>query len=337
MRIGIIAAVAALSFAASAGAQSPAKVKFTLDWKFEGQTSFMWLGLERGYFQKEGLEMQVDAGAGSATAIQRIHTGAYDAGLGDISALIEYFGNNPGETRQQMVYLQYDEAPIAYYALKKSGLKSISDLAGKRVTGAPFEISRKMFAVFAAAAKIPADSVHWVTLDPSLRATAVIKGDADVCGGFMNIPLEFEQRGVKRDELTEMRVSDIGVRIYGNGVFVSSKMIQENPKAVAGLVRALNRSFKEGLADPVAAVKALKAREPLAEESIEVQRFRLLFPAILTPRVKSGGLGSVDKAVLAKQIDYVASTVKLKSVPTADALYNDSFLPPQAERMPLGK
>ena len=326
-----------VSFLAGGSALAQTKVKFTLDWKFEGQTSFMWLGLERGYFQKEGLDVQVDAGAGSASAIQRIHTGAYDAGLGDISALIEYYGNNPGQTKVQMVYLQYDEAPIAYYALKKTGLKTMSDLAGKRITGAPFEVSRKMFSIFAAAAKIAPDSVQWVTVDPSLRSTAVIKGDADVCGGFMNIPLEFEQRGISRDQLTELRVSDVGVRIYGNAVLVSTKMIEENPKAVAGLIRAINRSFREALADPVAAVKALKAREPLADEKVELQRFQLLFPAILTPRVKSAGLGNVDKAVLAKQIEYVVATAKPKTTPGADAMYVDKFLPPQAERMPLAK
>src|SRR5690349_12277594 len=97
-----LAIAVVVSLLACGPALAQTKVKFTLDWKFEGQTSFMWLGLERGYFQKEGLDVQVDAGAGSATAIQRIHTGAYDAGLGDISALIEYYGNNPGQTKVQM-------------------------------------------------------------------------------------------------------------------------------------------------------------------------------------------------------------------------------------------
>ncbi|HYL24738.1 MAG TPA: ABC transporter substrate-binding protein [Burkholderiales bacterium] len=325
--------VVLLALAQSAAAQT--KIKFTLDWKFEGQTSFMWLGLERGYFQKEGLDVQVDAGNGSTAAIQRIHTGAYDAGLGDTSALIEYYGNNPGQTRLQMVYLQYDEAPIAYYALKKSGAKSIADLAGKSIAAAPFEVTRKMFPIFAHAAKIDPASVRWVSVDPSLRTNAVIQGEAFACGGFMNIPLEFEARGVKRDEIVQMRVADVGVRVYGNGVLVSSKLIAENPKAVAALVRALNRSFRDGLADPDVSVQALKRREPLAEEKTERERFTLLMPAILTARVKQNGLGAVDLPTLARQIDYVAESVQLKTKPKAQELFNASFLPPQAERLPL--
>src|SRR5207245_11727704 len=72
-----------LALAQAAGAQT--KIKMTLDWRFEGQTSFMWLGLARGYFQQEGLDVQVDAGSGSTAAIQRIDPRASDLALGSHS------------------------------------------------------------------------------------------------------------------------------------------------------------------------------------------------------------------------------------------------------------
>jgi len=331
MKLVILAVLLALSNAVHA----QTKIKLTLDWRFEGQTSFMWLGLARGYFQKEGLDVQVDAGVGSTAAIQRIHTGAYDMGLGDMSALIEYYGNNPGQTRLQMVYLQYDEAPLAYYALKKSGAKTIADLAGKSVAGQPFEVTRKMFPVFARAAKIDPNSIKWVTVDGQLRTNAVIKDDAFACGGFLTVPLEFEARGVRREDIVELKVSDVGVRVYGNGLMVSNELITKNPKAVEGFVRAMNRSFREMLAESDASIKALNARDPLTEYKIEMERLNLLRPAIVTARTRVTGFGYVDKVTVENQIEYVNSSVQIKSKPTVDAIFNSSFLPALPERLPL--
>ena len=328
---------ALLGFAGLAQAQAPTKIKLTLDWRFDASTSYMWLGLARGYFQQEGLDVQVDAGVGSAAAMQRIHTGAYDMGLGDMSALIEYFGNFPGQTRLQMVYVHYDEAPLAYYALKKTGIRSISDLAGKSITGQPFEATRKLFPVIAKAAKIDPNSVKWMTIDVKMRTNAVLRGDADVCGGFIqSVPFEFEERGVRRDDYVEMKVSDL-LRLYGNGLVVSNKLISENPKAVAGFVRAMNRAFRESLAEPEASVKALKAPDGLVDERIEIQRYMLLMPAVVTERTRKNGFGAIDKRTLEDQVDFVASAIALKSRPTVDMVFNPSFLPPQAERMPLNK
>ena len=45
-------------FAVEAGAQT--KIRFTLDWVFEGQTSFMHMANYKGWFKEEGLEVQVD-------------------------------------------------------------------------------------------------------------------------------------------------------------------------------------------------------------------------------------------------------------------------------------
>jgi hypothetical protein len=37
---------------------------------------------------------------------------------------------------------------------------------------------------------------------------------------------------------------------------------------------------------------------------------------------------------LTNQIEYVASSVQLKAKPTAEQIFNASFLPPLAERLP---
>ena len=53
---------------------------------------------------------------------------------------------------------------------------------------------------------------------------------------------------------------------------VSQKLIKEKPKAVAGLVLALNRAFIEVAADPDAATDLMFKQEPLLNAKLEKQR-----------------------------------------------------------------
>ena len=116
-----------------ASAQTP--IKFTLDWVFQGPTSPFLVALEKGYYKAEGLDVTMDPGQGSAGAVQRVATGAYQIGFADVNATIEYNAKNPGK-EVMCVFMAYDYAPFGVYALKKSGIKVPKDLEGKKL-GAP--------------------------------------------------------------------------------------------------------------------------------------------------------------------------------------------------------
>ena len=74
---------------AQTGKKELVPVKFTLDFKVTSQTSPFFLAASKGYYAAEGLDVQIDVGAGSVASITRVASGAYDMGLGDISSLIE--------------------------------------------------------------------------------------------------------------------------------------------------------------------------------------------------------------------------------------------------------
>lgn len=319
---------------ASAVAQSLTKLKFTNDWRFEGHTSYLHMAKAKGYYEQEGLDVQIDSGSGSTVAIQRIASGAYELGYGDMSALIEFMGNNPGPQLMQAVYMKYDQLPLVYTTLKKSNINSIAEFKGKQIAAGSFEVTRKLWPLVAKAAKIDPASITWVTVDPTLRVNAVIKGDAQICGGFLSVAMDWNQRGVKTEDITIHHPADLGLKLYGNAVFASTKLIKENPKAVAGFVRAINRAMREGLADPAASVKYLKQRDPIIDEALETRRFILMAPSMITEYTKANGLGGVDPQVLARQVDEVSATFSTKTKVNAAQMFNASFLPPRADRLP---
>ena len=320
--------------AGNAFAQPLVKVKFTNDWRFEGHTSYLHLAKAKGYYEQEGLDVQIDSGTGSTAAIQRIASGAYELGFGDLSALIEFMGNNPGPRLMQAVYMKYDQLPLVYTTLKKSNIRSITEFQGKTIAAGSFEVTRKLWPLVARAARIDPGSVTWVTVDPTLRVNAVIKGDAQICGGFLSVAMDWNQRGVKTEDITIHNPVELGLKLYGNAIFASARLIAENPKAVAGFVRATNRALKEGLADPAASVRFLKQRDPLIDEALETQRFILMAPSMITDYTRANGMGGVDPKVLARQVDEVSATFSTKIKVNAEQLFNAGFLPPRAERIP---
>ena len=331
--VWIVGALIAASSAA-AMAQGPTRLRFTLDWRFEGQLAMFMMAKNKGYYQQEGLDVQVDSGAGSAAAITRIASGSHDVGTGDLTALIEYLSNNPGPTRLQAVYLIYGETPFMVHALKKSGIAKPQDLAGKSIGAPVFDAARKSFPIFAKQVGIDPKSVTWQNVDAALRETMIARGDLTAATGFEVNRLNLIARGVKEEDIVMFRYVDYGVKLYGNAILASKKLIDENPKALAAFVRASNRAMIDTIADPAEAVKYVKQFDPLVDEARELQKLRLTLRAIDTDTARSSGLGAINKLALENQVEEVTTAFGLKARPNPDLIFNSEFLPPRAERIP---
>jgi len=109
--------------------------------------------------------------------------------------------------------------------------------------------------------------------------------------------------------------------------------VKENPKAVAGFVKALNRAVKEVIANPDAGVEYAIKREPLLKREVEKEKlFATLRNDMSHPEVARIGLGDVDDARLKKGIDIVVDANQLPRTPTPAEVFDRGFLPARADR-----
>ena len=316
-----------LAFAAPAAAQT--KLKMVLNWKYQGPQGWFFLADDRGYFKAEGLDVTMDQGNGSGAAVPLVANGTYDIGFGDINALIELAARKPDEA-PIAVYVMYNRPPFTVAVKADSPIKEPKDFVGKKLGGAANDGALKLFPALCQITKIDCSKVEITNMQPNLREQMLMQGQVDGVFGYVNtIRFSAKLIGVADDKLRYINFGDYGMDLYSNAIIVSRKLVKENPKAVEGLVRAINRGIKDALKDPDAAVAAVVKREPLIKTPVERERFdATLQDEMNHPEIARIGLGNVDLDRLQKAIDILVDANNLPRKPAIDEVFTAKFLPP---------
>lgn len=323
---------AACTALARAQGKTPVPLKFTLDYRITSQTAPFLLALQKGYYRDEGLDVSIDVGSGSVASISRVVSGAYQLGLGDISALIEFQAQNPGTPKVQAVYQYYNRAPFVIIGRKDRGIDtSFASLKGKKVAAAAVESTRRAWPIVARRQHLPADLFTWSTTEFSARDNVMVRGDVDAATYFHDSAVSLFAR-MKPEELAVLRYTDAGVQLYGNAILASGNLIAEHPEVVAAFLRASNRAIAETLADPAPALAAMRQREPIFDEKVELARWNITRQYVAGPDTLNHGLGDIQPRLLEQQISDVAQAFALKASPAADSVFNRSLLPAAAAR-----
>ena len=218
------ALLGAALFAGAANAQETT-IKFTLGWKTQGSDAAFFYAKDNGYFKEEGLNVVIDQGEGSGATVTRIMSGAYDAGFGDVNAIIQNASTKPQDA-PVMVYMIWNQPPFAIVTKKTSGINTIKDFEGHTLGGAQGTPTTRLLPVFAQKNKLEGEKIKISNMAPNLQEPMLIKGDIDAALVF-NITSYFNLVLNRQDpdkDYKWFQFGDYGLDLYSNGVMVSRKL-----------------------------------------------------------------------------------------------------------------
>jgi NitT/TauT family transport system substrate-binding protein len=325
----IAATLAVMSVACTAYGAEPVKIRFVLNWKYQGPQAWFFVAQDKGYFKAEGLDVQMDQGEGSGAAVTRVASKAYDIGFGDMSALTVFAAQHPDDS-PKAVFMLYGNSPYSIYSMKDKNITSPKQLEGKTL-GAPVDDAPfKLFPAFAKAAGIDASKVKWKHMQPSLREQMLVRGEVDAVSGYINT-VWFSLRKIypnPGEHVNIMKYSNYGLDLYSNAIIVSREFIQQHPEAVRGFVRAIAKGFQDVLANPGMGVDAALKRQPLLDRKIELENLiATVNVEMFSPESQRIGIGDVDDAHLKKGIGIVVEAYDLKRTPAGQDVFTREFLP----------
>ncbi|HEY4737371.1 MAG TPA: ABC transporter substrate-binding protein, partial [Xanthobacteraceae bacterium] len=131
----------------SQGAQAADKITFVTDFGYNGRHAYYFVALEKGYYAKQDLDVQIVRGQGSADAVKQVAAGTAQLGFADTAAVILGRGND--RIPVKLVAVVYAKPPHAIYVLKDSGITKPKDLEGKKIADTAFSAMPKLFDAYA--------------------------------------------------------------------------------------------------------------------------------------------------------------------------------------------
>lgn len=333
MRVSRLILSAAIALSSSA-AMAQTAVRFALDWRFEGPAAPYFVALDKGYYKAEGLDVTIDPGASSVEPINRVATGTYQMGFADINSLVKYRDNtqNPPVKAVMMVY---DTPAFSIVTLKDKGISKPKDLEGKTLGAPAPDGAYAQWPIFVAANNIDASKVKIENIGFPVREPMLAQGRVDAITGFwFSSYMNLKANGVKDEDIVVLLMRDYGVDLYGNALMANPDFAKNNPKAVAGFVKATIKGIQDTLKDPESAIDSLMKRNAIANRDVELQRLKMsLERNFVSPDVLKNGLGDVDTARFEKAIDQIGLTFKYTNKPKVSDVFTNEFLPPLDQRM----
>lgn len=248
------------------GAGNLVHVKLPLGYIPNIQFAPLYVAVEKGYFKNAGIEIEFDY---SFETDAMALVGANELQFAVVS------GEQILLARAQelpVVYVAawYQKYPVAVVSKTAQGIKSPSDLKGKRI-GLPgtfganyIGLDALLFSAGLTEKDVTLDSVGFTQVE-----SLATDRDEAVAVYAANEPVQLRAQGY---EINELLVADY-VQLASNGLITNEKTIAENPDLVRRMVSALLKGLADTIANPNEAYEISKKYvENLAQADEAVQK-----------------------------------------------------------------
>ena len=319
-----------------AAAQSPAPLRMLLNSGYSSVNAWFCLAEDRGYLKEAGLRLTFTDGVGAYTAAGRTAAEGFDIGYGDVNALVEQAAaSNPRAPRA--VYMMFNRSPSVVAVPAGSPIRTPKDFAGKHFRGHATDVALQTFPALAAKVGLEATTVRISSSEEGMGAVVqgMLKGDTDGTFGYeTTITAALITAKLPTDRVRFFFYRDLVPELYGSALMVSMRLITEQPALVDGLVRAVNRGVRDTIAEPAAALAALRRRVPAMVEPAERARLDLTLAGEMGHAEGARlGIGAIDPQRLAAGMHLLCETKRLARVPAVADVFNGDFPIPPAERI----
>ena len=316
-----LAAGLAIASLASTPVFAETRLEFILNWVPGGDHAPYYYAKKMGWYKDAGIDLVLEPGKGSAVAVQKVAAGANPIGLADLPNALTLRGKGADTVG---VFNVYANSPQGLYWLKSSGIKSVRDLAGKKIGNPAGDGARTIWPALAKANGMDANSVTWVNIDANSKLAALKAKSIDATTSFYNIHHIFQRE--LGDDMGFVAWKDAGLNTYGNTVIVNADYLKKNKPVIAAFVKVTQKAFAACVATPNPCVQALIDANGALQLDNEATNWKLVTTLMRDKYSETVALGILDDARMAADYELVKTYIGLDTPFDVKTAYTNEFL-----------
>jgi NitT/TauT family transport system substrate-binding protein len=297
-------------------------VSVRLPWVFGGNTIAWFIGIERGYFAAEGINLTVNEGKGSVVAAQLVANKSDQFGMTDGVSLI--LTASKGAPIKSVMSIRSSSA-YAVIVLKDSGIKTIKDIEGRSLAITPGDALTQQWPLVVKTNNLDVSKIKLTYMDAAAKSVMLMAKKVDaMLGNFSDQGVLIREKGFDAQWL---KFSDFGVDTVSMVLIAHEETIKNNPDLVRRFVRAASRTWAAYKQDPTAAVDAaLKYRPELNRKLVMAQAISTI-EVMDSRNTKGKTVGWSSDKDWEGTVNQMKELGQLKSDKPASAYYTNEFMP----------
>ncbi len=316
----VVMMLAAFGFASPAFALD--KVSFRLNWLLYGFHTPFYLGLERGYYRDEGIELTIGEGQGSVRAVQTVGAKGDMFGLADGGSVIN--GVTRGAPVKAVMAIT-NSSPYTLTGRSDMGIRTMKDFEGKTIASAAGEAGLALLPALFQRNGVDMSKVNILRVDGSGKMVAIAEKRVEgIMGGLDNQSLTLASQGIP---IIDFGYAANGVNTVGLTIVANDELIASNPDLVRRFVKATVRSFEAAAKEPEAAIGAGRNVKPDLAPELSMAQLKVGLALMKSEATKALPTGSFALKDWSDTVDLMTKYQDLKTDKKPSDFFSIDFLP----------
>lgn len=326
----VVAGIAIYNFLPS----SKSNVLLLLNYTPTASDSFVYYGVQQGYFASQGINASIIGGSTSASTVSEVSTGKVSFGFVPVSEVVQDL-DVANITNVRIVGLYYTRSFDAV-TYNEADVKNFSGLQNVPWTSEPASGSLSATPLFYYIAKTNGLNVTKLKANVQNASSTVghslfVEGKVDFNLGTLSSYPELAALAAS----SGIRVGYFPFYSYGAedgfGLVTNTATIQSSPSLVKGMVYAMAESMIASAKDPQAAAAAIVESQPQLNYTLTEEAFQLEAQCCVenststTPPLQ---FAYMNPAAMNQTVDWLSGVLGLKTPVPAREVYTNQFTTP---------